>query len=250
MINLRNALMAGGSEPAPAYWGLCFTAVDAPCEVQLSRVNSPPAVSLEYSLDGISWAIFVHSSPRLNLPGDKLYVRAGNSGTGGDGINLAMASSYSSYCRFDVSARCALSGDISSILNRFNTLTTLPDYAFCRLFSNGGHGLFTSAPTLPATKLGEGCYRSMFANCSYLTTAELAATSMDYYGIRSMFQGCTSLSDITVHFSKWPTSNARSNWVYNVAASGTFRCPATLGTNETITRGTNNCPSGWTVVNT
>ena len=35
-----------------------------------------------------------------------------------------------------------------------------------------------------------------------------------------------------------------------VAASDTFRCPTALGTNETIQRGTNACPSGWTVINT
>ena len=27
-------------------------------------------------------------------------------------------------------------------------------------------------------------------------------------------------------------------------------CPTALGTNATITRGTNACPEGWTVVNT
>ena len=42
---------------------------------------------------------------------------------------------------------------------------------------------------------------------------------------------------------------ATAAWLSNVSASGTFYCPAELGTNETITRGTSNCPEGWTVIN-
>ena len=66
--------------------------------------------------------------------------------------------------------------------------------------------------------------------------------------MNAMFFNCSALSKIEVHFTKW-TSNALTNWVNGVAATGTFKCPAALGTNETITRGTGNCPEGWTVVN-
>ena len=62
-----------------------------------------------------------------------------------------------------------------------------------------------------------------------------------------MFYGCSKLSSIEVEFSSWPGNTY--SWVQNVASNGTFTCPTALGTNETITRGINNCPANWTVVN-
>lgn len=38
-------------------------------------------------------------------------------------------------------------------------------------------------------------------------------------------------------------------WLGLVSSTGTFYCPEELGTEETITRGDSNCPTGWTVVN-
>lgn len=52
-----------------------------------------------------------------------------------------------------------------------------------------------SAPTLPATTLSVGCYRSMFASCSNLTTTPaLPATEMLEDCYKGMFSGCTKLT--------------------------------------------------------
>ncbi|MCR5750722.1 MAG: hypothetical protein K6G91_02055 [Kiritimatiellae bacterium] len=63
-----------------------------------------------------------------------------------------------------------------------------------------------------------------------------------------MFDGCRALAEVRVSFSAW-LSGATRNWMRSVPASGTFYCPSALGTDATITRGANNCPAGWTVVN-
>ena len=59
-----------------------------------------------------------------------------------------------------------------------------------------------------------------------------------------MFNGCTSLSSVEVAFTNWMTTDATTYWVYGVAASGTFSCPAELS----VIIDSSHIPSGWTVV--
>jgi len=157
--------------------------------------------------------------------------------------------------------------------------TTLATYCYQYMFQ--GCTSLTTAPALPATSLTASCYRNMFYGCSALTTPppSLPATSDTatyayqymFYGcsslekspvislsvtpsstqmMRYMFQNCSNLKEIEIHIPSWPsTATIMGDWVNGVAASGTFKCPAALGTNSTITRGTSNCPTGWTVVN-
>ena len=52
----------------------------------------------------------------------------------------------------------------------------------------------TTAPTLPATTLSNGCYYSLFEGCTSLVNApQLPATEMKPNCYRSLFFGCTSL---------------------------------------------------------
>lgn len=102
----------------------------------------------------------------------------------------------------------------------------------------------TTAPVLPATTLAKYCYNNMFNSCTSLTAApSLPATTLTDYCYANMFYGCTSLSSVEVAFTTW-TSDTTNNWLYNVASSGTFTCPAALPD----TRGVNNIPTNWTVV--
>ena len=60
-----------------------------------------------------------------------------------------------------------------------------------------------------------------------------------------MFYGCTHLSSVEVGLTSWTGgTNPTNNWLNNVAATGTFTCPAELPD----TRGVNNIPTGWTKV--
>ena len=119
--------------------------------------------------------------------------------------------------------------------------TTLTTACYDSMF-NGCKAL-TQAPTLPATTLTVYCYSSMFQNCSSLTQAPtLPATTLVNMCYNQMFNGCTSLSSLKVAFTTW--GRETSNWLNNVAATGTFTCPAELPD----TRGVNNIPAGWTKV--
>ncbi len=87
----------------------------------------------------------------------------------------------------------------------------------------------------------------MFNGCTSIVEAPgLAAATMTTDCYNTMFSGCTSLAAITTSQTSF---TGCTNWMNNVAASGTFTCPAALGDDSTITRGTSACPTGWTVVN-
>jgi hypothetical protein len=107
-----------------------------------------------------------------------------------------------------------------------------------------------SAPAIAAQTAGVRSCWSMFEGCSSLSAAPvLHATSLAQYCYQYMFRNCTHLSSVEVKFTSWPYSTSTNNWLNNVASNGTFTCPTALGTNDTITRGNNNCPTNWTVVN-
>lgn len=128
------------------------------------------------------------------------------------------------------------------------TLSTSQDNHCVSMFD--GCTSLTSAPALLATTLAKNCYQSMFKGCTSLTSApDLPATTLVDYCYREMFRNDTKLNSLRVGLSAFGGTGT-SGWLLGTSATGTFYCPTTLGTNETITRGTSNCPAGWTVINT
>ena len=126
--------------------------------------------------------------------------------------------------------------------------TTLAYACYQQMFQ--GCTSLTSAPALPATTLADYCYSQMFYGCPSLTAAPaLPATTLATYCYSNMFRNCSTLRQITTAHTAWSPTNATTNWVSGVSSSGTFSCPAALGDDSTITRGTSACPTGWTVVN-
>ena len=123
--------------------------------------------------------------------------------------------------------------------------TTLAGRCYEKMFI--GCISLTIAPELPATTLSGMCYKSMFDNCSSLTTApELPATTLSNYCYEMMFMNCTSLNSVKCLATNISASGSRTNWLYNVAASGTFIKASTM-TSWPI--GDNGIPSGWTIQN-
>lgn len=103
-----------------------------------------------------------------------------------------------------------------------------------------------TAPNLPATNPKQYCYNSMFYNCiSLINVPRLPITSVYGFCYRSMFYGCVNLSSIETAATSWSGSQHSENWLYGVAASGTFTKPSSL----TLSTGPDGIPSGWTVVN-
>jgi len=62
----------------------------------------------------------------------------------------------------------------------------------------------------------------------------------------ALFNGCRSLNFIRTEQTSF---TGCTNWAASTAASGTFVCSSTLGTQSTISRGASACPSSWTVSN-
>lgn len=262
LIAARNAMLAGGGgQPSGGYWGLCFTAEQANSTVAMAvSASGAPAVSVETSTDAVSWSPFVIGETTITLAniGDKVYFRAGDGGTGGDGVNLRMSSTTTTpattspkYNKFVMTGLIAASGDVTSLLDRSGTVDSLRTFAFFGLFHSCA--ALTAAPLMPATTLATACYMRMYQGCTGITSAELPAIAVVNYSLAHMFRGCSALNAIktgqTNAFAKNSTGG-NYNWLSGVAATGTFYCPTALGTDATITRGASACPEGWTVINT
>lgn len=106
-----------------------------------------------------------------------------------------------------------------------------------------------NAPKLPATKLCDYCYEYMFYDCYELEKAPLLpATELKQQCYYDMFYNCSSLNSIEVKFDSFDTlpTDATTNWLSGVAASGTFKWPgATTG----VTQDVSHVPNGWTITN-
>lgn len=101
----------------------------------------------------------------------------------------------------------------------------------------------TETYPLLAESIGTASYYAMFNGCTSLVKApEIMATSISAgQGVQAMFQNCTSLNEIKVHFTAW-NATGFTNWVRNVAESGTFICPSALSDE----RGESRIPVNWT----
>ena len=123
--------------------------------------------------------------------------------------------------------------------------TTLVEFCYSRMF-NGCTSL-TTAPELPATTLAESCYYEMFRDCTSLTTApELSATTLAESCYAGMFNGCEGISHIKCLATDISATNCTTNWVDDVASTGTFTKAKSMRNWQT---GVDGIPTGWTIEN-
>ena len=78
----------------------------------------------------------------------------------------------------------------------------------------------------------------------YETVSAGGHPTMTDYCYGNMFQGCVSLNSITVYADDISALYCTTDWLSNVASSGTFR---NLGS-ATYSRDASGIPSGWTEV--
>lgn len=184
-----NSIQTGGGGGA-AYCDnpLCFTAEQANSTVSLYIPSSLfGTFRLKYSYDKQTWhdwEIIDEYTTTINLSnvGNKVYIIGSNPQYG---ASLA-------YSQFILNGKVAASGNIMSLLTFDGGYTIAPDYAFRRLFYNCT--ALSSAPELPAQKVGSYAYEYMFAGCTNLINApELPATIGQIYCYSSMFLNCTKL---------------------------------------------------------
>ena len=122
--------------------------------------------------------------------------------------------------------------------------TTLSTYCYNRMFA-GCTSLTTVPTTLPATTLQNYCYQYMFSGCTSLTAAPvLPATTLKNSCYNGMFDGCANLSYIKAMFTTTPSSTYTSNWVKDVASTGTYVKNSAA---SYTTRGVYAIPNGWTL---
>ena len=179
--------------------------------------------TLYYSLDCNNWVElpFNTSTPYINA-GDKIYFKG----------MLENASTNDSIGMFVISKRFNLSGNIMSMIfgDDAQGKTDLTGYNvnFQQLFQNTPV-VNVSTNFLPATTLTEGCYNSMFYDCTSLVTApELPATTLAPWCYTQMFEGCSSLVTAPELPATTLTENCYGGMFYNCTSLETApELPAT-----------------------
>lgn len=218
---------------------------------------------IEYSVGNNGWTKFTPGSEAVEFGGNKgdLHLR-GKSPNGTLQAQIVFGNNTTSV---------ACSGDIRTLVDWENHKTANTNNAIFRgLFENCT--VLTSAPELPATNLAEKCYWSMFWGCTSLAVApELPATTLANGCYANMFQGCTKLTEapelkaamlvedcyngmftlctnlnsITMLATDIPENkDCLTNWMYGVAATGTFTKAASM---TSLPTGASGIPTDWTV---
>ena len=186
---------------------LTFTAAQSGT-VQVVAGGTAPVISLEYSLDGISWQPYtVGDTITLANDGDFVKFR---------GVNTKIITNIGDYNRFKVLGDIKGSGDITSILNGVGGDHKLLGNDFINAFDRST-GLI-EAPNLPSLRTVSQCYYGMFSRCSRLTKVRIEANNI--------------------------ATNALKGWLYGVASAGVLECKQSLN----LPGGTNGLPTGWTRV--
>lgn len=263
---------------------------------------NPKDIPIYYSINNGNWIEAEYESHECswNLSkGDIIRFYSNNP----DGWGLHSAYSYNAAFYGSETLRCNVKGNVLSLINYdFKNVTEIPNscffglfspvarlgypfivsaehlvldltsnYSYCSMFA--GQTYLTKAPTiLPAMLLSEGCYASMFYNCTSLTTApelpainlidfcyenmfydctslteapELPATDLVVYCYQNMFAGCSNLNYVKAMFLRSNQTNITTTvncWLSGVSNAGTFvkNKDATWNENGII-------PDGWTV---
>jgi hypothetical protein len=192
---------------------LCFTSTGKSTISLTINGEVTPLPKLKYSKDKKTWEDFIVGSSIVEVAnGEKIYFR---------GTNNSFSKDLGNYLAFVIisDGSIAASGNIMSLLDESCESVVIPDdYCFNNLFNNCT--ALTKAPELPATTLVSSCYRCMF-------------------------QGCSSLNWIKVHFANNYPQYSTQSWVSGVAAEGTFECPTDSSLIADHKYGPDGIPNGW-----
>lgn len=219
--------------------------------------------TLEYCLhsEGIWRTLPANTTSPKIIIGDKMSFRANLEPTSSAGIGTF---TLSGGCDLEGNCMSLLYGDnaegqpmkaygfyklfnncgwITKVSKDFLPATTLANYCYSYMFN--GVTQLTQPPDLPATTLAAGCYHTMFSGCVYMYESPLLpAKTLVSQCYAQMFYYCTRLKKITAMFTTTPSASYTSNWVYNVASTGTFVKNKNAAWSLT---GSTGIPSGWTV---
>lgn len=227
--------------PATMLAGYCYSSMFTGC-VGLTTAPKLPATTLAEKCYGGMFIACMSLTSAPELPATTLVDNC-YSGMfwGCTGLTVApelSATTLANSCYENMFAGCTNLTSVPEL-----PATTLMDACYKEMFS--GCSNLTTAPELPATTLARSCYCYMFGNCTSLTSApELPATTLVDYCYEGMFNMCTSLNYIRAMFTTTPSDTYTTDWVGDVAASGTFVKNHAATWDVT---GNDGIPSGWTV---
>ena len=206
--------------------------------------NDVGNLTIQYRKNGGTWTSITSSTggTSFNVSSGDIVEFRGN--------NATYSTELLSYTTFSGStATFSVCGNIMSLVSSttFQDIIVIPsNYMFNYLFASTN---VTNAESLVMrpTALKDYCYASMFENCANLTKApELPAPVLASASYARMFRSCSSLNHIRCYATDISSLNCTSNWVYNVASSGTF-VKSTNMTDWTI--GDSGIPTNWVTQN-
>ena len=241
LLRRRNLLMKKQEEEMNIR-AVCFKA-DGEQTVAITKVGSAPAITMQYSYDGVTWDAWDLTA--LPFGGNtKVYVR---------GVNNAKFATHGTNNTFTFStdAFVYVSGIAEALLDGENeVLKYSTPYTFKMLFKDQTALREADRLRFEAMTNSESCYQAMFHSCSNLLSApELPATTIGYSAYRSMFVYCISLIKVP---SILPATKLRG-WDY---AAMFYNCTSLVNAPElpAETLGTScyyqmfyNCPSLKTI---
>ena len=214
---------------------MTLTAEQSMSTVRLTAIGSPVVSGLHYRLgkSGLWLPYTIGDTITLNNIGDS--VQFWNSSS-------ELGTSNQNYVLFSLSGSVSGHGNFLSLINYGDTL---PSHCFYQMFYRGYSLVWLDTDVFAAAKtVGVQCLRNAFLDCTALTNAAVpSATVLAAHCYYQMFRGCSNLASIEVPFTTW--SGDTTNWLYGVAASGTFIKPAALPEEYDASK----IPTGWTVVN-
>lgn len=185
LLRRRNLLMKRQEEEMNIR-AVCFKA-DGEQTVAITKVGSAPAITMQYSYDGVTWDDWDLSA--LPFGGNtKVYVRGvGNTAFGG----YNKANTFT----FGTDSYVYVSGVLNSLLDGENEVATYAgNRTFINLFSSANALRDASGLIFEDTQLSSECYELMFYACGNLLYApELPNIKLSSASYRKMFQYCVSL---------------------------------------------------------
>ena len=143
--------------------------------------------TIEYSTDANNWSTW---------DGTKVYSAATNGthylylrGTGNTYISATSSSSVNAW-GISGTAPVSCDGDIMTLLDYTDPENaTMADYCFAYMFSSSNS--LVKPPTLTATTLSTGCYRSMFQNSVLAELPKITASEFPSLCCSRMVSGCS-----------------------------------------------------------
>ena len=204
--------------------------------------NGQQTFYLFYSTDnGKTWSEPLNDITINVVTGDKVLWKGFISTT------FTMPGSFS-----DSTAQFDIEGNIMSLFygDGFIGQNSFQPYQICyNLFMNTDclDASNLILPTDTTTSYNGYAFYGMFEGCSRLTKAPtLAATTLTFSCYRRMFFGCNNLNYIKMLATDISATDCLTDWVYNVAANGTFVKAASM---TTLPIGESGIPNGWTIQN-